>query len=57
MARKANLPNKKLDANPVDQLARSLSDDNTCLPITDTERALFAVCFGKMIDQILTEPD
>src|ERR1700739_3973044 len=29
----------------------------TQLPVTESERALFAACFGKLIDQILGEPD
>lgn len=38
-------------------LASTLGPDDNRLPITDTERALFAACFGKIIDQILAEPD
>ena len=38
-------------------LASTLGDDNTPFPITDAERALFSLSFGKMIEQILAEPD
>jgi hypothetical protein len=41
----------------LEPLASALGDDNTRLSITDTERALFAACFGKVINQILVEAD
>jgi hypothetical protein len=56
MAPKAAL-STKLSQSRQEPLASTLGHDNTRLPITDAERALFSACFGKIIDQILGEPD
>jgi len=57
MARKAALPVAILPQAPQNSLAPTPRSEDTRLPITDTERALFSACFGRLIDQILAEPD
>lgn len=57
MARKAAPARQNFPADPRSTLAPTPLPDDTRLPVTESERALFAACFGKLIDQILAEPD
>ena len=57
MARKFAPARQNFPADPRSTLAPALPPDDTYLPVTESERALFAACFGKLIDQILAEPD
>ncbi len=55
MAKKAAQPHRRDTKNYPSDVAPHLRPDDTNLPITDTERALFATCFGPLIDKILAE--
>jgi hypothetical protein len=50
-------PNKLSLPSRQEPLASTLRPDNTSLPITESERTLFAACFGQLIEQILAEID
>lgn len=57
MAREAN---KFADHTPVDAqypLEPAPPVEHNLPPITETERKLFALCFGSLIEDILAEPD
>jgi hypothetical protein len=57
MARKAN---KFADDTPGDaqyRLEPARPVEHNLPPITETERKLFALCFGSLIEDILAEPD
>jgi len=57
MARKAAASVKKAANEQFMALATSSRPEDTRFPVTESERALFAACFGRLIDQILAEPD
>ena len=57
MARKSAPARQNFPADPRTTLAPTPRLDDTQLPVTESERVLFATCFGTLIDQILAEPD
>ena len=57
MARKAATAVKKPADEMQGVLAAMPRSEDILLPVADPERALFAACFGRMIEQILAEPD
>ena len=57
MARKAAASVKKAANEQPMVLATPSRPEDTHFPVTASERALFAACFGRLIDQILAEQD